>query len=424
MKSRLLIVLLTIFVVAGLVSISYAEVKLGGELRLRGIMVDNSDTTTAGAKTDGGYFEQRTRLNADASVDENAKVVIQIQDSRKWGEKTAAVGTETSNTQITGRDLEALDLSQGYIEIGKLFDQPLSVRLGRQAMAYGEHRLIGSLEWSNNARRFDALKFMYKHDVVDIDVWTAKIVENGGEDWGNDDNLNGVYATLKNIPKNAVDVYLLQKVAGATNLNFYTIGARVKGAVENVNVDYNAEAAIQSGDFDTNSSQSASAYAIRAGYTLPDMKGLRVGVEYDAATGNKAGVTPSTSSADNKAFDNLYPTNHYLYGYTDDVNWTNLNAWSFNVSLKPMGKVNLAVEYWNYKTDQENSAGKDDNGTEINGKLNYELSKNITCEAAYALRDAGDSTGPAKAYDSSTFGNIPADKSASFGYFLINVKFN
>src|SRR3972149_2396136 len=123
MQRKLLIILLTIFVIAGLVRISYAEVKLGGELRLRGVMVDNSDTTTAGAKKDGGYFEQRTRLNADASVDENAKVVIQIQDSRRWGEKTAAVGTETSNTQITGRDLEALDLSQGYLDIGKLFDQ-------------------------------------------------------------------------------------------------------------------------------------------------------------------------------------------------------------------------------------------------------------------------------------------------------------
>ena len=56
MKSRLLIVLLTIFVVAGLVSISYAEVKLGGELRVRGIMVDNSDTTPAGAKKNRTYF--------------------------------------------------------------------------------------------------------------------------------------------------------------------------------------------------------------------------------------------------------------------------------------------------------------------------------------------------------------------------------
>jgi len=422
MRKRLWIALVIIFVTAGLVSRSDAEVKLSGELRVRGIMVDNSDGT--GAKKDGGYFEQRTRLNGEASVDENAKVFVQIQDSRKWGEQTVTVGTETSNTQITGREKEATDLSQGYVEIGNLFDQPLSVRIGRQAMAYGDHRLIGTLEWSNHARRFDALKVMYRHEVVDVDVWTAKIAENGGEDWGNDDNLNGVYAALKNIPKNAVDLYLLQKVAGTTNLNFYTLGGRVKGAVDNVNVDYNAEAAVQSGDFDTDSSQSASAYAIRAGYTLPDMKGLRVGVEYAAATGNEASASPGTTAEDNKAFDNLYPTNHYLYGFTDDVNWTNLNAWSLNISLKPVDKLNLAVEYWNYQRAEKTSAGKDDNGTEMNVKANYELSKSITCEAAYVIRDAGDiATSP---YDTTTFGSgtLPADKSASFGYFLINVKFN
>ena len=294
-------------------------------------------------------------------------------------------------------------------------------------MAYGDHRLIGTLEWSNNARRFDALKFMYKHDVVDVDVWTAKVAESG-EDWGNDDNLNGIYATLKNIPKNAVDLYLLQKMAGATNLNFYTIGARVKGAVENINVDYTAELAIQTGDASTTADKDASAYAIRAGYTVPQVKGLRVGVEYDAATGDKCvtftGPTCTDSGKKDEAFDNLYPTNHYLYGFTDDVNWTNLNAWSLNVSLKPIDKLNLAVEYWNYQRAEKTSAGKDDNGTEINVKANSELSKNITGEVAYVIRDAGDiATSP---YDTTTFGSgtLPADKSASFGYFLINVKFN
>ena len=181
---------------------------------------------------------------------------------------------------------------------------------------------------------------------------------------------------------------------------------------------------MQSGDFDTDSSQSASAYAIRAGYTLPDMKGLRVGVEYDAATGNDASASPGTTAEDSKAFDNLYPTNHDLYGFTDDVNWTNLNAWSLNVSIKPIDKLNLAFEYWNYQRAEKNSAGEDDNGTEINVKASYELSKNITGEAAYAIRDAGDiATSP---YDAATFGTgtLPADKSASFGYLLINVKFN
>ena len=416
MKRRWIFSLLTASLVAGMVGTSYADVKVsGGELRVRGVMVDNGDSTPP---SDGGFFEQRTRLNVDATADD-AKVFIQVQDSRKWGEKALA---GKDNTEVTGTDEEALDVSQGYVEFGKLFDRPLSVRLGRQAMAYGEHRLIGSLEWSNNARRFDAIKFTYKHDAVDIDVWTSKVSETA-EDWAHDDNVNGIYATLKNIPNNAVDIYLLQKIAGSTTLdsNFYTIGGRVKGDVKNINVDYNAELAFQSGDYDDDSSQSASAFALRAGYTLADMLGLRIGVEYDAATGNEAGVSPGTSNADNEAFDNLYPTNHYLYGYTDDVKWSNTNAFSVNASLKPMDKVNLSVEYWNYKLAEKNTAGDDDNGTEINVKVNHEMSKNINCELAYAMRDAGDVS--TSAYTSAIYGAIPADKSSTFGYFMINVKF-
>src|SRR3972149_211349 len=126
MRKRLWIVLVIILVTARLVSRSDAEVKLSGELRVRGIMVDNSDGT--GAKKDGGYFEQRTRLNGEASVDESAKVVIQIQDSRKWGEEasTRGAGGDGDPAATTdGDDDQALDLSQGYVEIGNLFDQPL-----------------------------------------------------------------------------------------------------------------------------------------------------------------------------------------------------------------------------------------------------------------------------------------------------------
>ena len=418
MKRRWIYSLLTASLVAGMVGTSYADVKVsGGELRLRGIMVDNGDSNTIDAPgiKNGGFWEQRTRLNVDATADD-AKIFLQVQDSRIWGGQSV-VG---DNTVVTGQDAEALDMAQGYVEFGKLFSQPLSVRIGRQAMAYGEHRLIGSFEWSNNARRFDAIKFTYKHDAADIDVWTAK-VKDGNQAYGNDDNFNGIYASLKMVPKNAVDVYVLQKLNGTSNMNIYTIGGRVKGAVENLNIDYNAEVAIQSGDFDADSSQSASAYALRAGYTIPNMKGLRIGVEYDAATGNEASASPSTTAVDNEAFDNLYPTNHYLYGYTDDIGWSNINAWSINASLKPMDKVNLSVEYWNYKLAEELSTG-DDMGTEINVKVNHEMSKNINCELAYVMRDNGDAKATG-AYGSGSFGNISKDESSTFGYLMINVKF-
>ncbi len=405
MKRRWMFSLLTASLVAGMVGTSYAEVKLsGGEFRLRGIMVDNSEGTTA--PKDGGFFEQRTRLNVDASTDD-VKAFIQLQDSRMWG--------SSGSTVLTGAEYEAVDVSQAYIDLSNLGNKPISLRIGRQALAYGEHRLVGSLEWSNNARRFDAIKLTYKHNAADIDVFTAKISDSG-EDWGNDVNLNGIYAQLKNVPQvSNLDLYLLQKVDGTAgiNANFYTLGARVKGAVSNINLDYNAELAIQTGDASSTADKDANAYAVKVGYTIPNvLGGLRLGVEYDAATGQD-------SSTDSTAFDNLYPTNHYLYGFNDDVNWTNLNAWALSASATPIGNVKLAIEYWNY-TLAEDIAGEDDNGTELNFKANHELSKNVNCEAAYVIRDAGSASGVAS-YGG--YGTIPADESATFGYFMINVKF-
>lgn len=424
MKSRWMFTLLTASLVAGMVGTSYAEVKLDGELRLRGVLVNNEDGAASPSK--GGFFEQRARLNADASVDENAKVFIQVQDSRKWGSETA--NTAGDPTQDTADNVNGgIDLSQGYVEMGKLFGQPLSVRIGRQAIAYGDHRLIGSLEWSNNARRFDAIKFMYKHDVADIDFLFAKVAETGGN-WNTDTNLAGIYASLKVVPQNNVDVYLLDSVVTGGGTNFFTLGGRINGAVKDVNVDYTAEIAVQTGDSTgtattvtagTVGDKSANAYAIKAGYTIPDvLGGLRIGVEYDAATGDV------TADGDDKAFSNLYPTNHYLYGFYDDINWSNIKALSLNVSAKPMKDLKVALEYWKY-TRAEKSAGEDDAGSEINLRANHEMSKKINCELGLALRDAGKAAVAfAVPATTSAYGTVPADKSATLAYLMINVKFN
>ena len=393
MKRGWLIALATIILAGGIVSTSYAEVKLGGELRVRGVIVDNGDSDVVETPTDvtvnnGGFFEQRTRLNGEASVDENAKVFVQVQDSRKWGSEIAnAKGDTTVDTadNVNG----GIDLSQGYVEIDKLFGlSPVSVKMGRQAMFYGEHRLIGSLEWSNNARRCDALKFIFKiGDAADIDLWTAKVSE-ANKAWGNDSNFNGIYTSLKMVRNHEIDVYLLQKIVGSndvypaiagnqTNSNFFTLGGRIKGDIKSIRLDYGAELATQFGDTTDKVDKSAMAYAARIGYTIPVAKGLRLGAEIDGASGDDN----TTDDSDND-FDNLYPTNHYLYGFTDDVDWTNMGAFNLNLVFKPIDKLKLAAEYWSYVFNKKDSIAGNldvlDNGSEINGKVNYNMNKKIT----------------------------------------------
>lgn len=388
-----------------------ADVKIGGEIRVR------AENVKTEGSTGRGQYLQRTRVNVDAKVNETTKAYIQLQDSRTWGSDGTTTGLGTANEN------EAVDVSQAYFQLDKLADQPLSVRVGRQALSYGDQRLVGGLEWSNFARRFDALKLMYNTEAFSVDLWTAKLVEAGTGTASADTDFNGLYLTVKTVPNNTIDVYALQNKTDkysssviATSPNeqdIMTYGVRVAGKV--ADLDYGVEYALQSGDNTANVDQESSAYAVKAGYTIPAVMGLRVGAEYDFASGDPD--TVANSDGKNENFQNLYPTNHYLYGYTDDVTWSNIKATSVNVSAKPMADLSVAAEYWMY-TEAEKIGAGDDAGTEMNLIAKYKLNPNVALEAAYVSRTAGDDA--TKDY----FGNaIAKDKSSAFTYLQASVTF-
>src|SRR3989338_588654 len=164
------------------------DVKLGGEIRVRGESVSNSTTGTKNQE----ILIQRTRLNVDAKIDEKTKAYIQVQDSRAWGSDGTSDGGGTgqdnasTSTTISGTtaastttvNSESTDIKQAYVQFDSILDQPLSLKLGRQVMAYGDQRLIGGFEWSNTARSFDALKLMYNTDTFGMDLFYSKIKES------------------------------------------------------------------------------------------------------------------------------------------------------------------------------------------------------------------------------------------------------
>ena len=54
-------------------------------------------------------------------------------------------------------------LYQGYVTIGNLKEFPLSLKVGRQELAYGEERLVGTADWINNSRVFDGAKVRWEN---------------------------------------------------------------------------------------------------------------------------------------------------------------------------------------------------------------------------------------------------------------------
>lgn len=383
MKRILLSVFAVAITAAWAVPASAADVSLSGQYRLRGEYRDNVDFNED-AGDDRASWAQRVRITANAKATDDTSVKATIQDTRTWG-ATGVLSDASTSTSVTN----TVDLHEAYVNISNLLEQPVTLRAGRQELAYGDERIIGAFNWSNNGRAFDAFKLMYSTDAINVDVFAATVSEDSADTdatLNDDTDLNGVYATLKQvIPNNTLDVYLLHQTDNV-DLTRYTVGARLKGAV--AGVDYTVELPFQTGEQNATTDISAWALAVKAGYTLPTALKLRVGAEYDMGSGDD-----DATDNENGTWVDLFPTNHAHFGYADVSganSWANLTAISVNGTLDLNEKTKLYAAYWNY-TQNETAAGADDSvGSEIDVTATYKYNNAVAVEAGISRFFVGD----------------------------------
>ena len=106
----------------------------------------------------------RFRINATVAPSKTAKFVVQVQDARVF-DKT------TGGSAVPFRD--TLDLRMAYGEFGGARNM---VRAGRQELAFGEQRLIGHLNWVNNARSFDGVRATIARKPFKFDAFATSVV--------------------------------------------------------------------------------------------------------------------------------------------------------------------------------------------------------------------------------------------------------
>jgi len=137
---------------------------VGVNVRVRGEFKDDAGFTDAGSNWD---FSKR-------KVDDNnnryllSRVMPRVGYTSKWinflveGRSSYSFGDERYNATAAGKGLAErdgpIDLHQAYVLIGNHKEFPLSLKIGRQELVYGDQRLLGHLRWNNNARTFDAAK--------------------------------------------------------------------------------------------------------------------------------------------------------------------------------------------------------------------------------------------------------------------------
>lgn len=397
----------------GIGMVTYAQqLDISAELRPR---YENKHgfKTLLETDADGANFvSQRTRLNFDFKQD-NLIFKLSMQNVRVWGD----VSTLSADDNATA-------LHEAWGEA--LFGKGMSIKLGRQEIAYDDQRIFGSVAWAQQARSHDAFLFKYAPNANNrLDVGLAL----NSDSQSNIDNLYSNAAGYKtfqyawyhgNFSNFGLSVLLLNTgieyldITEQTVDYMQTIGSRLTYKFDDFNLD--GAAYLQTGKTLDNN-VSASYFTGNLAYKISSNISLGLGYEY------LSGKDQNDVTSDVNSFMPLFGTNHKFNGWMDYFYVGNhggsvgLNDISFTLSYqKDKFSAKLIPHIFSSAANIYNGPTKMDNnlGTEIDLTFGYKLSKDITLNAGYSKMFATDSMEVLKGGDK--------DENNSWAWFMVTFK--
>ena len=224
--------------------------SIGGEARERYEYLSHPNW---GSNPQGSsYFLQRYFLHGDLRLGDNIRIFSQFQSSLEDGRIGGPRPT----------DKDELDLHQAFLDL-KLDlpeDAALTLRSGRQELAYGSQRIISVREGPNVRQSFDGFRLMYRSGDVKIDGFTTRPAQTNryvfDDESDNQKALWGTYAVLPFplLPKSNIDLYYIGLYRGKAGFDQgsaretrHSIGARLWRTA--ASLDYNFEGIYQWGSF-------------------------------------------------------------------------------------------------------------------------------------------------------------------------------
>jgi len=321
-----------------------SRMSFGGQLRFR---LEGWNNFNFNRDFNDTYLLTRIRLHTD----------IQTGKYFRWfAEMKSAFSTDRDLPG--GRrtlDVDELALQQAFVDIMLPVGESgkLTLRPGRQMLLHGKQRLISPLDWSNTMRTWQGFQ-----GFLDINQWKisgfwtqfvpVKKYEHNEADA--DEPFGGLYATGK--PGSAgigLDGYWLYRKRKLLDDERHTVGGRIFGAIANNRLDYDFEAAYQTGDVDDNDVR-AFMVGSQFGYRFTETKFKpRVYVGFDYGSGDK---DPDDSKVE--TFDQTYPLGHLYLGYIDIVGRQNIITPSIGFTFSPLKKLTCEATglfFWRARED-------------------------------------------------------------------------
>ncbi len=378
-------------------------------------------TLPAPASDPAVFISQRSRLNA-AYQQDIVKVYVSLQDVRVWGEERQLA------------DIPSLALHEAWAKV-KLCDS-ISLKLGRQELKYDDHRLLGNVNWTQQARSHDAAVLMVKSGRTRFHAGGA-FNQSGERLFENYDYSVAAYKALAYLwaqhrfkgDKSTLSLYGIMDGynADASLMKEKVFMRGTAGPMFQYKSRKITVAVSEFMQFGKNSMDATISAFFASASVSYQTKKVTATAGLDYMTGNDAS---DTSSTDDKRFNTLYATNHKFYGHMDyflnvpaDAGGGGLQDAYLKIKIKPGDKSTVGFDFHHFMLtnnvhDPANPGDYLDKalGFEVDAYGSYKASPIFTVVAGYSAMFGTESLAAIKGGSEESF--------AGWGWVMVNIALN
>ena len=307
--------------------------------------------------SDDSFLLQRIRLTLDYNPNNNLHISAGLQDSRAYNVALPDDAFYNSRLDLEHNpNKDVWEPFDTYLELKNLFGQKLSLKGGRQIIAYGDKRVFGPGEWGNSGKYiWDAVKLSYKLGENFVDTfYGANIIHEPDRFSLNHRHFFEVCAVYSHflIPMQNRTFYLepffIRKwdthdnfksednTFGDFHSNYYGIRSHAE-IVSGLNYDFTF--VWQTGEWGNNDLD-AYGYHLLAGYKFKTVPWIpRVSAEFSYASGDD-----DPTDGDCGTFDGVFGARDKMYGRMNLMKWMNLQDAQLNLEFKPLKSLAFKAE--------------------------------------------------------------------------------
>ncbi len=355
---------------------SWSEEKLsfGADMRVRYEFQDNFNLKYYGEKprkgsADDGFLLGRFMVGLDCRPSDKLHIALWIKHADAWDMALSDKDFYNEKSDMEHNPYkDGWELSDTYIELKNLMKTPLTIKLGRQRLYYGNKRIFGPGEWGNAGKWvWDAAKISYRLGQGFTDLYYGRTMIHEPKKF----SLNhrhfyeslGSYSHFK-LPDYLygviIEPFLMTKwddhkrwkseYGALGDLDAYYLGLRACNR-DNGNFAVDMTYIKEFGDYG-NDKLNAYGWHLLLAYEFKDRKMRpRISIEYSFGSGDS-----DPTDGDRETFDGAFGARDKMYGRMNLFYWKNIKDAQVNFDFSPREWCHINIGFHEFRLAERKDA--------------------------------------------------------------------